>query len=286
MFSIYQHINTIVINSGMNNTSEFVAGLPFPDTPLGKLRELFSGHINLLCIDDDEPLCNLLCEEFFRSPIFHKKWVTAYDSARQAILGKVPYHCWLLDLTIDQHNDGLQLLQLKKNYPYCIVISGARAMTDATAAIKNGAYGAYDKTSVFTMNPNCFISEVCALSALSFLLKTRNPTRFEIYKILLSEFIRTPQEWINKSCTNECTLRKSTKDNSNLSPKQFLCMFNALYSVLMSDCLMDSFPDFVKFRDILQHHFDYYAACAEFVVSHMENVFNHFLKRPVSMHLP
>lgn len=262
----------------MNKTGEFVASIPFSDTPSGKLRELFSGHINLLCIDDDEPLCYLLCEEYFRSPIFHKKWVTTYDSARQAILGKVPYHCWLLDLTIDKHNDGLQLLQLKKNFPYRIVISGARAMTDATEALKNGAHGAYDKFTVFTMNPNVFISEVCALSTLSFLLKTRNPARFEIYKILLSEFIRTPQEWIIRSYTNECTLRKIMEDNSSLSPKQFLCMFNALYSVLMSDCLMDSFSDFVKIRDSLLLRSDYYIACAEFVVSHMENVFNHYLK--------
>ena len=74
---------------------------PSPDSLLYQIRRIFSEHINILCIEDNAPMCSLLCEDYFRSPILNKKIVPTFDSAKGAILSETPYHFWILDLTLD-----------------------------------------------------------------------------------------------------------------------------------------------------------------------------------------
>jgi DNA-binding NtrC family response regulator len=110
-----------------------------------KIRMLFAKQINILLIDDNIQICSLLCDAFFRSQILNNRTVNTFEEARNAIFSKVCYNCWILDLTLEEHNDGLKLLKNKPNFPYRVVISGSQSLSDATTAIREGAYGAYDK---------------------------------------------------------------------------------------------------------------------------------------------
>jgi hypothetical protein len=146
-------------------------------------------------------------------------------------------------------------------------------MDDATAAIKAGVYSAHDKKNIFTTDPHPFIAEVCALSAASFLLKGRRPARLDMYQLLLRGFIQSPEEWSALYCLNERTLRNICEEDSNLSPKQFLCLYHALNYILASDCLVRSMSGHAKTREMLLNRLDFCDQCAEFVVRNGETTY-------------
>ena len=208
---------------------------PIHSPSLAKVRQMFSRRINVLCIEDREDICELFRENIFPSSVLNVKPVHTPEMAKAALSGNLIYHSWILDLTLQKHNDGIELLKIKPNFPFCVVVSGAQSMDDATAAIKAGVYSAHDKKNIFTTNPHPFIAEVCALSTASFLLKGRRPTRLDMYQLLLRGFIQTPEEWSALYCLNERTLRNICEEDSNLSPKQFLNLYNTLNSILVSD---------------------------------------------------
>ncbi len=237
------------------------------------MRRIFAGRINILCIEDQPEICSLLCCDFFRSPVLNKKAVHTFDTAKGSIQSKTPYHFWILDLSLERHNDGIDLLKLKQGFPFCIVISGAQSMGAATAAIKCGAYGAYDKNEIFRANPHHFIRETCALSTLSFLLDSRILEKFDMFDLLIKNCIQTPEEWSLNYCRNERTIRDICMENSGLTAKQFLCFFHALNAVIVSDCIIREMNGYDKILEVLIKNEDFYEHCSEYVLSRLENVY-------------
>jgi len=243
------------------------------DSPFDRIRRIFTNHINLLCIEDNLQINSLLCEDFFRSPIFHNKKATTVESAKSAIFSKVPYHCWILDLTLEQYNDALELLKMKRNFPFAMVISGAQSLFDAMLAIREGACGAYDKVMLFTGNPHPFVEETCALASLSFLLNAKKPERMEMFFLLLKKHIQTPEEWSKAYNLNERSIRDICEENSGLTSKQFLFFFHALYAVIVSDCIIEAMAGAAEAFSRVENKKAFYELCAEFVTDHIDTVY-------------
>jgi len=265
----FQEINFI----GMDNKAISSETEPIDSPSLVKVRKFFSRRINVLCIEDREDICELLSESIFPSSLLNIKPVHTPEMAKAALSGNMTYHSWILDLSLQKHNDGMEILKFRPNFPFCVVVSGAQSMDDATAAIKAGVYSAHDKKNIFTTNPHPFIAEVCALSAASFLLKSRRPARFDMYQLLLRGFIQTPEEWSANYCLNERTLRLICEDDSNLSPKQFLCLYHALNFILASDCLVRSMEGYATTRETLLNRLEFCDQCAEYVVRNSETIY-------------
>jgi hypothetical protein len=240
---------------------------------LHEIRRIFSGRINLLCIDDSPQICSLLCDDIFRSPVINKGMVHTFDCARGAISSKTPHHLWILDLTLDRHNDGLELLKLKPGFPFCIVVSGAQSMSVATDALKAGVYSAYDKNEIFWSNPHKFIKEACALSTLSFMLNLMIQDRFAMFDLLIKRRIHTPEEWSLHFCRNERTIRDTCADFSGLTAKQFLSFYHALYAATLSDCLLESFSGFDEIMEDLLLNEHFYEDCGNYVIAHLDIVY-------------
>jgi hypothetical protein len=243
------------------------------DSKLEKIREMFTGSINLLCIEDNVELSSLLCEDFLKSPILRNKIVNSVESAKTAIFSKVRYHCWILDLTLERHNDALELLKIRRNFPFCIVLSGSRSLSDATMAIREGAYGAYDKMLLFTGNPHVFIEEICSLAVLSFLFNAKIPDRSDLFFLLLKNHIETPEDWSLAYCLNERSIRDVCEENSGLTAKQFLPFFHVLKAVILSDCVIDGMKGAEEAYNKLELKKSFYEQCAEFVLYHIDTVF-------------
>jgi hypothetical protein len=237
------------------------------------LRKLFIGAIHLLCIENHTDILDILCNGIFRSPIFKINPVASIEVARSVIRGSISYHCWILDLSLKQHNDGLDLLKLKPQFPWCVVLSGAHSMDDATEAIRAGCYGVFDKSSMFLRNFNKFIVEVCSLSTLSFILKAKRPSRFDMFRILLTENILTPKDWSDSYCLNEYDVRKTCVENSGLTAKQFLCFYHALRSILLSDCLLTIVDKSNTVYAEINQDLDFKINCLEFVLSHIDSLY-------------
>jgi hypothetical protein len=243
------------------------------NSEFGRIRGALNGHIKLLCIEDNIELGSLLCEDFFRSPIFCKKIVTTFEAAKSAISSKIRYHFWILDLTLEKHNDALELLKIKQNFPYCIVISGAQSLSDATMAIREGAYGAYDKNAIFISNPHEFIKEACSLSVMSFLLNARKSERMDMFFLLLKKHIETAEEWSRVFSLNERSMRDKCEENTGLTSKQFLCFYHALKAIVLSDCLIEGMNGYDGVVADLNNKKEFYEQCAEYVLHNFDTIY-------------
>ena len=239
---------------------------------LNLIRNTFLNRINILLIEDCIVTSNMICNFMLCSPLFNIKSVNNLFTAKTSISSRTIHHCWIMDLTLSTHNDSLDLLKIKPNFPYCIVLSGSQSMNDATAAIKSGAYSAHDKGWLIVNGTHNFISEVCAVSVLSFLLKTRKTTRFEIFQALINHPIETLEEWSYTTCICQHTLRKLIEDFSGLSPKQFISLYHVLYAILVFDCLNPTKKE-NEVYSLLKKQEEYYAQCAGYVTSHLTSVY-------------
>ena len=237
------------------------------------VRDFFSQRFNVLCIEDRIDICDLLCESILPSPILNVKPVNSPEAAKTALAGNLTFHAWVLDLSLKRHNDGMEILKLRPNFPFCVVLSGAQSMDDATAAIKAGVFSAHDKKSIFAVDPHPFISEVCALATVSFLLKARRPTRFDLYQLIFREFVRTPEDWSERYCMNVRTLRNICEEDARLSPKQFLCFFHALNSLMVSDCIVGSMAGAAALRQAFVQRRDFYDYCLDYVARNINAVY-------------
>jgi hypothetical protein len=243
------------------------------NSELHLIRGALTGQIRLLCIEDNIELGSLLCEDFFRSPIFCNKIVTTCEAAKSAISSKIRYHFWILDLTLEKHNDALELLKIKQNFPYCIVLSGAQSLSDATMAIREGAYGAYDKNAIFISNPHEFIKETCSLSVLSFLLNARKSERMDMFFLLMKKHIETAEEWSRVFGLNERSIRDMCEENSGLTAKQFLYFFHTLKAIVLSDCLIDGMKGYDDVLADLTSKKEFYEQCAEYVIHNFDTIY-------------
>jgi hypothetical protein len=256
----------------MTNWKELLRAINDEKAPLNKIRRLFSKRIDFLCIEDNPHISFLLCDEYFRSSMLNKKSVHTFNQAKQAILSKVHFHCWILDLTLDRPNDGLELLELKPNFPYCIVVSGAQSMDSASQAMTRGAFWAYDKRNI-TSDPNIFIFKTCRLMALSFLLKARHSKWHDMFTLLLDEFVQTPEQWSEKIHRHQQTIRTVCEEMTGLNAKQFLCLFHALYGALSVDCLIDPIDGHDDIHKSFISNWDFHTDCAQYVISHLSAIY-------------
>lgn len=237
------------------------------------IHQLFTGSISLLFIEDDPQMSDLLCDEFFRSTLFTKTKVDTFGKAKSAIQSKSLYHCWILDLTLEEHNDGMKLLKYNPAFPYCVVTSSSISLYDATCAIRKGAFGAYDKNTVIAGNTDEYIKEICALSSLSFLLHAQKPERFEMFTLLLDHFICTQEEWSRIYCRNERSVRNICEEYSGLTARQFLYLFHVLTATLYSDCIMEDTVDSGDIPVHLNEQKRLYRECASYVLSRFDRVY-------------
>jgi hypothetical protein len=243
------------------------------NSELDRIRGALTGHIRLLCIEDNIELGSLLCEDFFRSPIFCHKTVTTFEAAKGAISSKIRYHFWILDLTLEKHNDALELLKIKQNFPYSVVISGAQSLSDATMAIREGAYGAYDKNAIFISNPHEFIKETCSLAVLSFLLNAKKSERMDMFFLLMKKHIETSEEWSRFFSLNERSMRDQCEENSGLTSKQFLYFYHALKAIVLSDCLINGMKGYDEVLADLTSKKEFYEQCAEYVLHNFDTIY-------------
>lgn len=243
---------------------------------LDNCRQLFTGKIYLLCIEDDLNVAALLCDEFFSSPLFISTKVDTFEKAEGMVSSKIPHHCWILDLTLKRHNDGLELLRKNPFFPYCVVASSSVSLYDATIAMREGAYGVYDKNAVAVSHTADFIKEVCALATLSFLLHARKPDRFDMFTLLLNRFIRTQEEWSLAYCLNERSIRNICEENSGLTARQFLRLYHTINRILQADCLRMDNGNSDICKACSAENMGFYRVCAEYVITHFDQVYGHW----------
>ena len=146
--------------------------------------------------------------------------------------------------------------------------------------MREGAFSAYDKKSIFTSNPHEFIKETCSLAVLSFLLNARKPERLDMYFLLLKKHIESPEEWSLKYSLNERSVRDICEEDSGLTARQFLLLFHVLNAIVFSDCLIEGMEGYNAAHTELENKKAFYRQCAEYVLRYFEAIYGpRFLNR-------
>jgi hypothetical protein len=94
-----------------------------------------------------------------------------------------------------------------------------------------------------------------------------------MFILLINDFVKTYEEWAKYSCININTLFDSIKDETGMTPQQFLCLFHCLYFNCISDCLVQSHAGFKEAFNEIQERLGFYERCSEYVVAHYDKVY-------------
>ena len=153
--------------------------------------------VSLLIVDDEKTVLSSVAA-LFSSPLWSITTAATLGGARRA-LGRPakPWHCWILDVALGEHENGLELLRIRPDFKFTIVLSGLQSMTISADAMKLGA------TTVLDKNPDNFdalYNQACLNAALAYLFTTVPDQYFSIFSHLASSVMTDIVQWTEKSC--------------------------------------------------------------------------------------
>jgi hypothetical protein len=241
-----------------------------------------AGRVCMLIVEDDEDFADLLATEYFQSPLFHNHSVDTLAAARERIgSGGPKWHCWIIDLSLKAGQDGFALLPLDPGFPFKIVLSGTRSMENATRALQNGAWGAYDKDPITLFSSDRLFSQVCRAAALSFCLKAHCRNALQTFRLLVNEFVPSTESWAYKACISPRKLQRLVADETDLTPRMFLAFYHAVHYLIHHNAVLlgtgESSTDWYGEKDHSLRHAEFYAQNVRYLLDHGERVASLFL---------
>lgn len=190
---------------------------------------LFKKKVNLLIVDDDCNVINSLVDVFV-SPLFNIKTVASLDEAYN-VIGACPdrWHCWIIDIHLDQGGSGLELLRRYPQFPFSVMLSGLRSMTLAADAMKLGARCVMDKDAALL---DRFYDEVCKTAGLGYVLKGKPTPHLDLFLLLQDPEVVTIEQWAEKASIQHRQLQRMCKIHSSLTPHLALALYRTVYYLL------------------------------------------------------
>lgn len=220
------------------------------------IREFLKKRVNLLIVDDDETVLGAV-SDLFCSELFNVLKASTVDQAVALIdSASYPWHCWILDIALEQEEDGLMLLDKNKQFPFIIMLSGLCSMTTAARAIQKGALKVFDK------NPgslDLLLEEVCKIAALGFILEGKKTQYLNVYSLLKDQRITSIQDWAHKACMTERQLERICSMHSDLTPRYIIPLFYTLFHFLRTDSSTDQYDAHHEHDDFYMNHISFFA---------------------------
>ena len=224
------------------------------------LTDIFAKSINLLVVDDYAEMGNVIVE-LFSSPLFNSTLAFSAGEARGIIPKTDRWHCWVLDIAMEEEESGLQLLNENHHFPFVVILSGIRSMNIASRAMQLGAFKVFDK------DPQLFPTlheDVCSLAALAYILKGTGTKYLSLFNHLTLSTISSTETWANKACLTVRQLERICSLHTHLTPRFIPSLFYTLRLLLRLDASR-SIPPSLQSDLPLRHHM-------EFVVKHIETI--------------
>jgi CheY-like chemotaxis protein len=224
------------------------------------LTDIFARSINLLVVEDYAEMGNLIVE-LFSSPLFNFTLASSAGEARLVIPKTDTWHCWVLDIALEEEESGLQLLAEHPQFPFVVMLSGIRSMNIASRAMQLGAFKVFDK------DPQLFPAlheDVCSLAALSYILKGTGTKYLSLFHHLAQSNIESTETWANKACLTVRQLERICSLHSHLTPRFIPSLFYTLRALLHLD-RAKAIPPSLQNDPSLRQHMD-------FVVKHIETI--------------
>jgi len=191
------------------------------------LIQRFQGHIRVLLVDDDEKLLNTL-SDMLDSPVLDITTASSSQEARKIIQkqkGRVPWHCWVLDIAMEHENSGIKMIEEFSTFPFVIILSGLGSMSIASQAIQAGAMRVIDK------NPSLLdevSEEVAKIGAMGYLLNGTGSQYLHIFNLLHKKMYRHAYEWADDACVSTRQLQRICQLHNKWATKENLTLYYIL----------------------------------------------------------
>ena len=101
-----------------------------------KIYSFFQKKVNILIVDDEDVILKGV-SAMFNSPLINTYTCKNTSEASKIISQVSPWHCWILDIALEQEADGLDILKNNDRFPFSVMLSGLGSMTTASTAISN-----------------------------------------------------------------------------------------------------------------------------------------------------
>lgn len=184
--------------------------------------EKLRNKINLLLIDDDEELIDSVID-LIESPLYSIHTAGNTDEAMEKIHKKNhTWHCWILDIAMEEEDSGLKILQKTQHFPYVLVLSGLGSMSTASRAAELGAAKIRDKDPSLLQQ---LVKDLAHISSLGTLLRGQPTKYFSTFNLLATHQIRSSEDWAGKANITLRQLRRICHMHAPLSPGTIIPFF-------------------------------------------------------------
>jgi CheY-like chemotaxis protein len=234
--------------------------MPLSNEHIGPLFDQFKGCINLLVVDDYPDMGTILTD-LFSSPLFKPTLATSAARAREIISKTDPWHCWILDIALEEEDSGLQILSENPHFPFVVMLSGIKSMNVASHAMQLGAFKVYDKEP--DLLPRLH-QDVCSLAAISYILRGAGTKYLSLFMHLVQSEIDSTETWANKACLTVRQLERICSMHSHLTPRFIPSLFYTLRLLLLAERDM-TLPSATRTNRQVQQHVD-------FVLKHLDTI--------------
>ncbi len=223
---------------------------------LGTLSDYLEGSINLLIVDDF-PIMQKSIVDLFSSPLFNINTAASACEARTSINSKKLWHCWILDISMEEKYSGINLLSEYPHYPFAIILSGLRSMSVASRAMELGAYKVFDKDPQLLP---VLHQEVCKLSAISYILNGAGTKYLSLFSLLSQMRIDSAEAWASNAYMTVRQLERICSMHSHLTPRFLIPLYYTLEQLLQIDCpenIPENEPPVTKNFNACEQHIDF-----------------------------
>lgn len=229
---------------------------------------LFPEKVNLLIVDDDPVVLDAVTA-LFSSPLFNITTASTLKHAFSIInSSQKPWHCWILDIALEEETDGFKILETYQQFPFTVMLSGLRSMTTASLALQHGAMKVFDKNPA---SLDLLFDEVCKASALGYILDGKATQYLSNYILLKENSFANSDEWANCACITVRQLERICAMHSSMTPRYVLSLYYSLYFLLSAETDDEiSAPDEEGEDSPIADGSDFYLSHMSFFEKHIE----------------
>jgi CheY-like chemotaxis protein len=231
---------------------------------LATLSGYLKGSINLLIVDDF-PVMQKSIVDLFSSPLFKISTAASACEARTSINSNKLWHCWVLDISMEEKYSGINLLSEYQQYPFAVILSGLRSMSVASRAMELGAYKVFDKDPQLLP---VLHKEVCKLSAISYILNGAGTKYLSLFSLLAQIKIDSTETWASNAFMTVRQLERICSMHSHLTPRFLIPLYYTLELLLQIER-----PENIPENDpLVTKNFDSCGQHVDFVCRHIDTI--------------
>ena len=259
----------------MSTVASSLSCTPHISTVLSDLKKLFSGAVNILIVDDNPHFHSFLSSTILTSSLLSVRSIFSLAHAAKELSSSKIYYCTIFGLRCNCAENSAFLFQ-NRRISYGVIFSHPDTTSPEASLISDRHYFIEHDKNTFVSSPSAhFIYSLFSIISVSFLLNTLRPRKTNLFDILHSDIIHSPEEWADRFFHCQRSVRDICKLYSDLTPTQFLSLFYSIQYTILSDFLAGVSFDISPLISRLGDNVDFFNNCINYVLDNT-SIYSHY----------